>query len=65
MIDNSHLPGTVLNLLNASLYINRTAFASSSTTPQIGFIRFLKFISEFQWELQPLIVNFNDELSGK
>ncbi|KAH1001156.1 hypothetical protein HUJ04_013403 [Dendroctonus ponderosae] len=65
MIDNSHLPDTVVNLLNVSLYVNRTAFPSASSTPQLAFLRFLKFISEFQWELQPLIVNFNDELTGE
>ena len=29
------------------------------------FIRFLSLLSVFDWQLEPLIVNFNNELSGQ
>ncbi|XP_060535133.1 nucleolar protein 6 isoform X3 [Cylas formicarius] len=62
LIDEHYLPNVVINLLNASLYMNSTPF-SEANTPQISFLRFLKFISELQWFIQPVIVNFNEEIS--
>ncbi|XP_030756647.1 nucleolar protein 6 [Sitophilus oryzae] len=62
LIDEFHISDITINLLNASLFLHNSTY-SESCTPQISFLRFLKFISEFQWELQPLVVNFNDELS--
>ncbi|CAG9764718.1 unnamed protein product [Ceutorhynchus assimilis] len=62
LIDDFHMPDIVINLLNAALYVNLTSF-QESCTPQIAFLRFLKFIAEFQWELQPVLVNFNEEIT--
>ncbi|XP_066258902.1 nucleolar protein 6 [Euwallacea similis] len=62
LIDQHHLSDVTVELCNAALYLNNGAFAESCS-PQISFLRLLKFFSEFQWELQPLIVNFNEDIS--
>ncbi|RZC39988.1 nucleolar protein 6 [Asbolus verrucosus] len=62
LIDNHHFPDVVINLLNASLYLNQSAFIAACT-PQIGFLRFLKFFAELQYHIQPVVVNFNDGIS--
>lgn len=64
LIDHHLFPDVALDLVNASLYLNHTSF-DETCTPQVSFLRFLKFFSEFQWELQPLVVNFNEEISSK
>ncbi|XP_050311555.1 nucleolar protein 6 [Anthonomus grandis grandis] len=61
MIDSHHLPDPVINLLNASLYLNQFGYPHSCS-PQLSFIRFLKFFGEFEWETQPVLVNFNEQL---
>lgn len=61
LIDEFYFPDVVINLLNASLYLN-DAFPQSNT-PQISFLRFLKFFAEFDWNLQTVYVNFNDDLT--
>lgn len=53
----------VINLLNASLYLNNAPF-STSVLPQIAFLRFLKFMFETDWTIRPVVVNFNNEFSG-
>lgn len=35
------------------------------SSPQVGFLRFLFLISTFDWKNNPLIVNLNNELTGK
>lgn len=64
LIDNYHFPDDVINLLNASLYLNQSAFEDANT-PQIGFLRFLKFFTELQWDIQAVVVNFNDEITSE
>ncbi|XP_017777485.1 PREDICTED: nucleolar protein 6 [Nicrophorus vespilloides] len=64
MLDESHIPDVVIDLLNASLYLTPEPF-SVPTLPQVGFIRFLKFISEFDFNMQPVVVNFNDNLTNE
>ncbi|XP_019866147.2 nucleolar protein 6 isoform X2 [Aethina tumida] len=60
LIDEYLFPNVVIDLLNASLYLSGTSLLPN--TPQISFLRFLKFFSEAQWDLQPVLVNFNDEI---
>ncbi|XP_066143685.1 nucleolar protein 6 isoform X2 [Euwallacea fornicatus] len=62
LVDQHHISDVAVELCNAALYLNSSTFAESCS-PQISFLRFLKFFSEFQWEQQPLIVNFNEEIS--
>ncbi|CAH1153543.1 unnamed protein product [Phaedon cochleariae] len=59
--DESHISDIVINLINASLYIN--AAESPPNSIDGAFFRFAKFFSEFDWKLQPIIVNFNDDMS--
>lgn len=35
------------------------------SSPQVGFLRFLFLVSTFDWKNNPLIVNLNNELTGK
>ena len=35
------------------------------SSPQVGFLRFLFLMSTFDWKNNPLIVNLNNELTGK
>lgn len=61
LIDEFYFPDIVIDLLNASLYLNDVF--PQSNTPQISFLRFLKFFAEFDWKLQIVYVNFNDDLT--
>lgn len=35
------------------------------SSPQVGFLRFLFLVSTFDWKNNPLIVNLNNEFTGK
>ncbi|KAJ8928394.1 hypothetical protein NQ314_019059 [Rhamnusium bicolor] len=63
LIDDYYFPDIVVNLLNASLYINNVFIQSN--TPQMSFLKFLKFFSEFDWNLQTVLVNFNDDITNE
>ncbi|KAJ8985714.1 hypothetical protein NQ317_014364 [Molorchus minor] len=63
LIDDYYFPDIVIDLLNASLYLNNSF--SPSNTPQISFLRFLKFFSEFDWNLQTVLVNFNEDITNE
>ncbi|VEN62255.1 unnamed protein product [Callosobruchus maculatus] len=63
LIDDHLFPDIVVDLVNAALYLNCTG--EQSNTPQIAFFRFLKFFSDFDWELLPIVVNFNEDISGE
>lgn len=59
LIDDYLFPDVAVNLINASLYLDGAAVTVNS--PQRSFFRFLKFISEFDWNLQTVSVPFNDD----
>nr|CAI5842983.1 unnamed protein product [Callosobruchus analis] len=63
LIDDHLFPDIVVDLVNAALFLN--CAGKQSNTPQIAFLRFLKFFSDFDWELQPIVVNFNEDISGE
>ena len=42
--------------------MNFSVFLSS---PQVGFLRFLHLLSSFDWRNNPLVVNLNNQLTGK
>ncbi|KAL5259520.1 hypothetical protein ACHWQZ_G009838 [Mnemiopsis leidyi] len=46
-------------------YIFRSAHNSTPQTATSAFLRVLSFLSSFDWNLYPLIINFNDELSSE
>ncbi|KAK5647315.1 hypothetical protein RI129_002207 [Pyrocoelia pectoralis] len=62
MIDEYHIPDIVIDLLNAYLFIDSAPYRTTNL-PQIGFLRFLKFVAHCDWNLQLIIVNFNNELT--
>lgn len=43
-------------------WLNSSSFLSS---PQVGFLRFLHLLSSFDWRNNPLIINLNNQLTGK
>lgn len=64
LLDDFYIPDMVINLLNASLYLNSAPFPIP-VLPQIAFLRFLKFMFETDWSIQMVVANFNDELNSK
>lgn len=44
------------------MWVNFSIFLSS---PQVAFLRFLHLLSSFDWRNNPLIVNLNNQLTGK
>ena len=37
---------------------------SARSSPQVGFLRFLRLLSSFDWRNNPLVVNLNSKLTG-
>ncbi|CAG9857139.1 unnamed protein product [Phyllotreta striolata] len=62
LIDEYHVSDITIDLLNASLYLDEN---TASNTPQMSFLRFLKFASELDWNLQIVLVNFNGDLTAE
>ncbi|KAF3695903.1 Nucleolar protein 6 [Channa argus] len=52
------------DLLVASLFLQPAPFTPPGS-PQVGFLRFLHLLSSFDWRNNPLIVNLNNQLTGK
>lgn len=63
LIDDYLFPDIAINLINASLYLDSSF--DPTNTPQKSFLRFLKFFSEFDWNLQTVCVPFNEETFEK
>ncbi|GJQ76288.1 hypothetical protein Trydic_g2017 [Trypoxylus dichotomus] len=63
LIDNYHISDTVINLWNASLYLNDPPYKIAQL-PQVAFLRFLQYLIHFDWKLNPVIVNFNEDISN-
>lgn len=61
MIDEYLLPDVVIELVNAYQFIKFTQYMSTPN-PQTAFFRFLQLILEYNWEIDPLILNFNNEI---
>ncbi|XP_040977253.1 nucleolar protein 6-like [Aquila chrysaetos chrysaetos] len=52
-----------VDLLVAFLFFHPAPFMPSST-PQVGFLRFLDLLATFDWKNNPLIINLNAGLTG-
>ncbi|XP_022904514.2 nucleolar protein 6 [Onthophagus taurus] len=61
MIDDDHMSDIIIDLWNASLYINQNSF-NKFNLPQIGFIRFLKHVASFDPKTDFILVNFNEDI---
>ncbi|EFN82278.1 Nucleolar protein 6 [Harpegnathos saltator] len=64
LMDDAHIPNTVVELLIASIYLTPAPYKPSQT-PQVAFLRFLEFIAKAPWDTDPIIVNFNDEMTNE
>ncbi|XP_017283451.1 nucleolar protein 6 isoform X2 [Kryptolebias marmoratus] len=51
------------DLLVASLFLQPAPFTSPGS-PQVGFLRFLRLLSCFDWRNNPLFVNLNNQLTA-
>ncbi|XP_059910266.1 nucleolar protein 6 [Gadus macrocephalus] len=51
------------DLLVASLFLHPAPFTAPSS-PQVGFLRFLRLLSSFDWRNNPLVVNLNSKLTA-
>ncbi|XP_054288165.1 nucleolar protein 6-like [Macrosteles quadrilineatus] len=61
LLDASHVPEVVVELLVASLFLSPEPFRTL-TQPQPMFLRFLHLLAHTNWHLEPVIVNFNGDL---
>eukprot|EP00064_Thunnus_orientalis_P006231 superscaffoldBa00000642_g6247 len=52
------------DLLVASLFLQPAPFTPPGS-PQVGFLRFLHLLSSFDWRNNPLVVNLNNQFTGK
>lgn len=64
LLDDTHIPGVVIELLMASLYLAPEPYKAVQT-PQVTFLRFLEVIARAHWNTDPVIVNFNGEMTRK
>nr|CAD7588547.1 unnamed protein product [Timema genevievae] len=62
MIDPHHFPEIVVELLVAWLYLSPEPH-EPPTQPQTAFFRFLHLLASTNWVTQPVILNFNTELT--
>ncbi|KAK0168959.1 hypothetical protein PV327_002715 [Microctonus hyperodae] len=62
LIDYSHMPEIVIELIVASMYLAPDPYKPAQT-PQVGFLRLLEFFARERWSTDPVIVNFNNEMS--
>ncbi|KAK9869244.1 hypothetical protein WA026_002994 [Henosepilachna vigintioctopunctata] len=62
LIDDYLFPDMIINLLNAQQFISQSLY-TAATTPQVAFLRFLKYIIDVTWDLEPIVINFNNELT--
>ncbi|KAH0540795.1 nucleolar protein 6 isoform X1 [Cotesia glomerata] len=61
LIDHVHMPEVVVELIVAFVYLSPEPYKPVQM-PQVGFIRFLEFLSSHSWDTNAIIVNFNDEM---
>lgn len=55
----------LIYLLIILLYTYTVMPQTFSSSPQVGFLRYLHLLSTFDWKNNPLIVNLNGKLTGK
>ncbi|XP_011497829.1 PREDICTED: nucleolar protein 6 [Ceratosolen solmsi marchali] len=62
LIDESHMPGIVVELLMAAIYLEPLPYESVQQ-PQVAFLRFLESFAREHWSTDPVLVNFNNEMT--
>ncbi|KAL3286351.1 hypothetical protein HHI36_000859 [Cryptolaemus montrouzieri] len=63
LIDDYLFPDILINLLNAHQFLSHSLY-NPAVSPQVAFLRFLKYITEVSWDLEPVVINFNNELTS-
>ena len=58
---SNYIPDIFCELVVAHVFLSATAH-STPQTATAGFLRVLSFLSSFDWNLYPLLINFNQEL---
>lgn len=64
MIDDELFPDVPLELIVASLFVSPEPF-TIVLQPQTAFLRVLNILANRNWCLEPIIINFNQELTRK
>ncbi|RLU24256.1 hypothetical protein DMN91_004467 [Ooceraea biroi] len=64
LLDESHIPGVVVELLMASIYLTPEPYKPAQM-PQVAFLRFLEAVARAHWNTDPVIVNFNGEMTNE
>lgn len=64
LLDNYHFWDVTISLLNAHLYLKDYP-QKPPCSPQVAFLRFLKFFAETDFHFNLILVNFNDEIKGE
>ncbi|XP_024940581.1 nucleolar protein 6 isoform X2 [Cephus cinctus] len=62
LLDNSHIPDIVVELLVASMYLIPEPYRPAQH-PQVAFLRLLETFARNNWSTDPVIVNFNNEMT--
>ncbi|XP_046624374.1 nucleolar protein 6 isoform X1 [Neodiprion virginianus] len=62
LLDDSHIPDVIVELLFAAMYLAPEPY-SPTQTPQVAFLRFLELLVKSYWNTEPIIVNFNNEMT--
>ncbi|XP_018301266.1 nucleolar protein 6 [Mycetomoellerius zeteki] len=64
LLDDTHIPEIVVELLMASLYLAPEPYKPAQT-PQVAFLRFLEIVARAHWNTDSVIVNFNGEMTNE
>lgn len=64
LLDDSHIPDIVVELLVASMYLTPAPYVPPQM-PQVAFLRILEIFARGHWNTDPVIVNFNHEMISK
>ncbi|XP_076640818.1 nucleolar protein 6 Mat89Ba [Halictus rubicundus] len=62
LLDDFHIPDIVIELLVASMYLTPAPYRPPQM-PQVAFLRMLEIFARGHWNTDPVIVNFNDEMT--
>lgn len=63
LIDDGLWPDACTELLIAYMFLNPLIY-NKTNNPQLGFIKFLRFLVEANWMHEAFIINFNDNLDS-
>lgn len=62
LLDDTHVSEVVIELLMASIYLMPEPYKLAQM-PQVAFLRFLEVVARSHWNTDPVIINFNGEMT--